>query len=127
MNGKQLKRGMEAMHDVISETFDHLASKFEGKADKLGEEFAHLVDFSTSWGKMSKRHRKVFVEELLKAAGIITVTALATKVGIDIAGKKQKHLRKAVIGAAGLITPMMDLVGKSKSKKAKKALKKLRG
>lgn len=125
MDVKQLKRGMESLHDVVTETFDHVAAKFDGKGEKFGEEFAYLVDFSTSWGKMTKRHRKIFVEELVKAAGILALSALATRVGIDIAGKKQKQLRSAVIGAAGMLAPMAELLGKSQKKKAKKALKKI--
>ena len=97
------------------------------RADKLGDEYGHLADFSAGWKKLSKGGRRLFVEQLLKSSGLVIATSVATKAGLNLADKQQEKVRGALLAAAALVQPALKEVrkkGKEKKKSTGKAAKK---
>jgi len=126
MRASDLQKVLETLHDTMADSFDHLAGRFEEGVEDLGDEYEHLLEFASRWSKLSKSHRRRFVEQLLKSAGLVLASVVATKVGLNIASKHQKQLRKILLGVADLIGPVR-LATKKTEKGVKKKLKKILG
>jgi len=123
MKASDFQNVLDTLHDAATESFDHMSRRFRDAAEKTGDEYEHLAEFSAGWSKLSKKGRKVFVEQLLKSIGLVIAGSLATKAGLKLAGKKQKLIRNVVLMAADYVTPAVEKA-KKKGKKAKKKLKK---
>ncbi len=119
MRAADLQKVLETLTDTLTDSFDHMAHRFAEGAEKLGDEYGHLADFSAGWKKLSRSGRRLFVEQLVKSSGLVIATSVATKAGLNLADKQQKKLRAAVLAVADLAAPAIKK-GKKKAKKAKK-------
>ena len=119
MKAADIQNVLVRVEQTAAEALDHMSSRFADAAEKLGDDYAHLADFSKGWAKLSKKGRKLFVEQLLKSTGLVLASAAATKAGLTVAGKTQKQIRKVILSAADVIEP----VAKRSKKKLKKKLK----
>jgi hypothetical protein len=126
MRAADLQKVLETLTDTITESFDHMAHKFAEGADKLGDEYGHLADFSAGWKKLSKSGRRLFVEQLVKSSGLVIATSVATKAGLNLADKQQKKLRAAVLAVADLAAPALKKAKKKAKKASDKGEKKLK-
>ena len=113
MKAADIQKVLVRIEHTTAEALDHMASRFANAAEKLGDDYAHLADFSAGWAKLSKNGRKLFVEQFLKSTGLVLASAAATKAGLTVAGKTQKQLRKVILSAADMIEPVAK---KSKTK-----------
>ena len=126
MRAADLQKVLETLTDTITDSFDHMAHRFAEGADKLGDEYGHLADFSAGWKKLSKSGRRLFVEQLVKSSGLIIATSVATKAGLNLADKQQKKLRAAVLAVADLAAPALKKAKKKAKKASDKGEKKLK-
>ena len=126
MRAADLHKVLETLTDTISDSFDHMAHRFAEGADKLGDDYGHLADFSAGWKKLSKSGRRLFVEQLVKSSGLVIATSVATKAGLNLADKQQKKLRAAVLAVADLAAPAMKKAKKEAKKTTDKGAKKLK-
>jgi len=126
MRAADLHKVLETLTDTISDSFDHMAHRFAEGADKLGDDYGHLADFSAGWKKLSKSGRRLFVEQLVKSSGLVIATSVATKAGLNLADKQQKKLRAAVLAVADLAAPAMKKAKKRAKKTTDKGAKKLK-
>jgi hypothetical protein len=126
MRAADLQKVLEKLTDTITESFDHMAHRFAEGADKLGDEYGHLADFSAGWKKLSKSGRRLFVEQLVKSSGLVIATSVATKAGLNLADKQQKKLRAAVLAVADLAAPAIKKAKKKAKKSADKGAKKMK-
>lgn len=117
MRAADLQKVLETLTDTLTDSFDHMAHRFAEGAEKLGDEYGHLADFSAAWKKLSRSGRRLFVEQLVKSSGLVIATSVATKAGLNLADKQQKKLRAAVLAVADLAAPAIKK-GKKKAKKA---------
>ena len=123
MRAADLQKVLETLNETVTDSFDHMADRFAESAEKLGDEYGHLADFSAGWKKLSRSGRRLFVEELVKSSGLVIATSVATKAGLNLAEKQQKKLRAAVLAVADLAAPAVKKAKKKAEKKAKKAEK----
>ena len=129
MKTADIQKVLGAVQDTAAEALDHMAKRFTDAAEKFGDDYSHISDFSKSWSKLSKNARKLFVEQLLKSTGLVLASAAATKAGLHFAGKTQRKIRKVVLNVADMVEPAGKKAKKVKSKakklkdKAKKKLK----
>ena len=126
MRAADLQKVLETLTDTITDSFDHMAHRFAEGADKLGDEYGHLADFSAGWKKLSKSGRRLFVEQLVKSSGLVIATSVATKAGLNLADKQQKKLRAAVLAVADLAAPALKKAKKKAKKASDKGEKKLK-
>ena len=126
MRAADLQKVLETLTDTITDSFDHMAHRFAEGADKLGDEYGHLADFSAGWKKLSKSGRRLFVEQLVKSSGLVIATSVATKAGLNLADKQQKKLRAAVLAVADLAAPALKKAKKRAKKASDKGEKKLK-
>jgi hypothetical protein len=129
MRVADLQKLLETLHDTVADSFDHLAHRVTESAEKLGDDYAYLADFSAGWKKLSKKGRKLFVEQLLKSSGLVIATSVATRAGLNLADKQQKKVRNALLAVAALAQPALKEVekkGKKGKKSAEKAAKKMK-
>ena len=126
MRAADLQKVLETLTDTITDSFDHMAHRFAEGADKLGDEYGHLADFSAGWKKLSKSGRRLFVEQLVKSSGLVIATSVATKAGLNLADKQQKKLRAAVLAVADLAAPALKKAKKKAKKASDKGAKKLK-
>ena len=119
MKAADVQKVLAAIQDLAADSFDHMAARFADGVEKLGDEYAHLADFSASWNKLSKGARRLVVEQLLKSSGLVMAGTVATKAGLKVAGKTQKQIRNVILNVADLVEP----TGKKAKKKAKKLKK----
>lgn len=126
MRAADLQKVLETLSDTITDSFDHMAHRFAEGADKLGDEYGHLADFSAGWKKLSKGGRRLFVEQLLKSSGLVIATSVATKAGLNLADKQQKKLRAAVLAVADLAAPALKKAKRKAKKASDKSAKKLK-
>lgn len=127
MRVADLQKFLETLHDTVADSLDHMAHRFTESAEKLGDDYAHLADFSAGWKKLSKSGRKLFVQQLLQSSGLVIAASVATKAGLNLADKQQEKVRGALLAAAALVQPALKEVrkkGKEKKKSAGKAAKK---
>ncbi len=123
MKAKNVERFFAQLGDVLADAFDHLAKRLATKGADFGDELEELGDLASKWTSLSKGARTRFTGELLKSAGLVTASAAATRVGIKVAKKSQKRIRKVLLTAADVIEPMGRAAG-SKIKMSAKELKK---
>lgn len=127
MKPSDVQKILGRIHDTVGDALDHMAHRFSDAAETLGGDYAHLADFSASWGKLSKGSRAIFVEQFLKSAGLVIAGTLAARAGIKVAQRSQRDLRNMILNVADLIEPVAKKTakgGKKKLKKAKKRVKK---
>ena len=123
MKATDARKVFSLLKGITADSFDRVAEQLADAADKLGDEYAGIADFAKSWGKLSKKARRLFVEELIKSHGLIIAGTVATKAGIKLAKENQKQLRNLLFFVADMIQPS-DKTKKKIKKKAKKAAKK---
>jgi hypothetical protein len=126
MRAADLQKVLETLTETITDSFDHMAHRFAESAEKLGDEYEYLADFSAGWKKLSKSGRRLFVEQLVKSSGLVIATSVATKAGLNLADKQQKKLRAAVLAVADLAAPALKKAKKKAKKNADKGAKKLK-
>jgi hypothetical protein len=126
MRTADLQKILETLQDTVTESLDHMAHRFAEGAEKLGDDYGHLADFSAGWKKLSRSGRRLFVEQLLKSSGLVIATSVATKAGLNLADKQQKKMRSAVLALADLVQPTLKKAKKKGKKSADKTAKKLK-
>ena len=126
MRAADLQKVLETILDTATDAFDHMARRFTDAAENLGDEYTHLAEFSAGWAKLSKKGRKVFVEQLLKSSGLVIASTLATKAGLKFADKQQKQIRNVVLMVADFVKPAAEKARKKVKKAGKRAKKKLK-
>jgi hypothetical protein len=125
MQVRDLQKVLGAIRDTVSATMDHLGDRLSDEASELADDLAPLRDFAKGWKKMGKASRRAFVDQFLKSAGLVAASAAATKLGLDLAVKNQKQLRKVMLGVADLIGPL-EVKAKKRKKKLARKLKKMK-
>ncbi len=125
MRVTDVQKFLKGLNETIFEAVDHFADRFEKGAEKLGEEYLPLAEFAGSWKKLSKDGRKLFVEQLLKSAGLVVASSVATKAGIKTAWKNQKQVQNVLLMVADFIAPAATKAKKT-AKETKKKVKKLK-
>ena len=123
MRAADLQKVLETLNETVTDSFDHMADRFAESAEKLGDEYGHLADFSAGWKKLSRSGRRLFVEQLVKSSGLVIAGSIATRAGLNLADKQQKKLRSAVLAVAELVAPAVKKATKKAEKKAKEAKK----
>jgi hypothetical protein len=111
------------VQDIAGDALDHLADRF---SEEAADDLKHVAEFAKGWKKLSRNARQLFVEQLIKSAGLVIASALATKAGMKVAWKNHKKLRKVLLTAADAIEPMAKRATKKALKKAKKKAKKVK-
>lgn len=127
MKAKDVQKVLSTIQETVTDSLDHMADRFSKGADKLGEEFEHLADFSGAWKKLPREARALFVEQFLRSSALVVAGNVAAKAGLKLAKNSQRDVRKLLLDVADFIEPMAKKslkAGKAKAKKAKKRVKK---
>lgn len=125
MRVADVQKFLKGLNETIFDTVDHFAERFE-KADKLGDKYLPLAEFAGSWKKLSKDSRQLFIEQLLRSAGLVVASSVATKAGIKTAWKNQKQVQNLLLMVADFIAPAVTKAKKTSKDTKKKAKKKLK-